>query len=525
MVVFNVTQSNTQFSINQRIFMKRKEKTCIYQSEDGNLYMPGSEVNIQKRYQAPIDDVLNFFKKLNNKNIYSVYLRGSIVFGLGIKNISDIDFFVITLRPLSDFDRLTIKKHMDKLNEKYPFITRFDIGYFTLDQILSMKENVLIKLSSLCLYGKDIKEKIKDPKPGRDVAISLSHLEEEILKTKNEIKAGLYDKTNTKAMCVWIMKRIVRSGLELVSERERCFTRDLGLCFEKFSKYYLDKKEDMHKALALALEPTNDTKAIEKIFDNLGNWLVVEGKNLGLISANCNYIDKIIIEKVISLFGRDRILCLLRYGPKTQFDGTPPVDFDFLLLLDKHRDKDYLLLSSFKKLNLPVEIFIDYKDQIILKGIKNYQRGRHGSYFFKILASANTLLGKNFYKENERKLDKSKINSDLLYRVEEYFYRIQKSATNEQNSSKKIIEKYLGRIVTDLLLVTGDLQFSDMHKYHYTSVMSEVLERTNAISAGTKKLISRFQSKPDIDINLLCRLVGVLYKQYLEIRQNTRLWQ
>lgn len=503
--------------------MKKEEKICIYQNEDGKLYMPDSRVNIQKRYQAPINDVLSFFKKLNNKNIYSIYLRGSVVFGLGIKNISDIDFFIVTLKPLTDFDILAIKKYVGKLNRKYSFITRFDIGYFTLDQILSMKENVLIKLTSVCLYGKDIKEEIKNPKPGRDVAISLPHLEEKMLKTKNEIRAGLYDKTNTKAMCVWIMKHIVRSGFELVSEREKCFTRDLGLCFEKFSKYYLDKKGDMHKALTLALEPTNNTKVIEKIFSGLGDWLVFEGKNLGLISVNCDDINRIVTEKVESLFGRDRIICLLHYGPKIQFDGISPADFDFLLLLDKYQDKDYLLLSFFKKLNLPVEIFIDYRDQILLRGIKNYQRGRHGSYFFKILASADTLLGKNFYKENESELDRNKINSDLLYRVEEYFYRIQKSVIDEQNSSKKEIEKYLGRIITDLLLVAGDIQFSDMHRYHYTRVMSDILEQTNVISAETKKLIAKLQSKPHVDINLLSRLIGVLYKQYIEIRQNTRL--
>jgi len=501
--------------------MKRKEKFCIYQNEDGKLYMPDYKVNIQRRYKDPIDDALNFFKKLNNKNIHSIYLRGSLVFGLGIKDVSDIDFFIVTLKPLTDFDRLMIKKHMDKLNKKYSFITKFDIGYFTLDQIFSMKENVLIKLTSLCLYGRDIKDKIKNPRPGKDVAISLSHIEEEMLKTKNEIKIGLYDKMNTKAMCVWIMKRIVRSGLELVSEREGCFTRDLGLCFEKFSKYYPDKKDDMRRALTLALEPTNNTELIEKVFENLGNWLVAEGKNLRLVPVNCNDIDKVVTENVISLFDKNRIICLLRYGPKTKFDGTPPADFDFLLLLDKYQNKDYLLSSLFKKLNLPVEIFIDYKDQIISKGIKNYQRGRHGSYFFKILASADTLLGRNFYKENERKLDKRKINSDLLYRVEEYFYRIQKSMINEESSSKKNIEKYLGRIVTDLLLVTGDIRFSDMHKYHYTSVMSDVLKQANVINADTKRLVAKFQSKLDIDIDLLGRLVGVLYKQYLEIRQNT----
>ncbi|HAG07961.1 MAG TPA: hypothetical protein DCK87_00050 [Desulfotomaculum sp.] len=503
--------------------MKKDEKICINQNEDGKLYMPDSEVNIQKRYQAPIDDVLNFFKKLNNKNIYSIYLRGSIVFGLGIKNISDIDFFIVTLRPLVDFDRLTIKKYMDKLNKKYPFITKFDIGYFTLDQILAMKENVLIKLTSLCIYGKDIKDKIKNPRPGKDVAISLSHLEEEIFKTKNEIRIGLYNKTNTKAMCVWIMKRIVRSGLELVSEREKCFTRDLGLCFEKFSKYYPDKKDDMHKALILALKPTNNTKVIEKTFNNLGEWLVSEGKRLGLISISYNDMGKVVIEKAISFFGKNRIICLLRYGPKTRFDGTPPADFDFLLLLDKFQSKDYLLLSFFKKLNLPIEIFVDYRDQIILRGIKNYQRGRHGSYFFKILASADTLLGRNFYKENEGKLDKNKIKSDLLYRIEEYFYRIQKSIVNEEDPSKGDIEKYLGRIVTDLLLVTGDIQFSDMHKYHYTKVMSDMLSHSNTMNRDIVELIAKFQSNSKINIDLLGKLVGVLYEQYLEIRQNIQL--
>ena len=147
--------------------MESNKKFVIYQNKDGYLYMPDFKVDIQEDYQAPIEDILTFFKKLNNKNIHSVYLRGSIVFGRGIKNLSDMDFFIITLKPLNDFDRLMIKRHMDELNKKYPFITHFDLGYFTLDQVLSMKENVLIKLTSICIYGEDIKSKIKNPRPVR----------------------------------------------------------------------------------------------------------------------------------------------------------------------------------------------------------------------------------------------------------------------------------------------------------------------------------------------------------------------
>jgi len=485
--------------------------------------MPNSKVNIQEEYKPVIEDVLSFFKKLNNKNIHSIYLRGSLVFGSGIKGLSDIDFFIITLKPLTDFDRQMIQKHMDNLNKKYFFITRFDIGYFVLDQILSMKENVLIKLTSICIYGEDIKNKIKDPRPGKDLTISLSLLEGEISKTRNEIKRGLYDETNTKAMCVWIMKRIVRSGLEIVSSREGCFTRNLGICFDKFSEYYLGKKDNMHKALSLALEPTNDIKIIEGVFESIGNWLVSEGKRLNLIQQSSENINKVMVNKITSLFNKNRIICLLRYGPKEKFEGSLPADFDFLLLLDKYQNNDYLLLSCFKKLDLPVEVFIDYKDQIISKGIKNYQRGRHGSYFFKILASAETLFGNNFYKENENQLDNNKINSDLLYRVEEYFYRIQKSVINDGKSSKSEIEKYLGRILTDLMLVTGEIQFQDMHNHHYTHIIFDVLKSTNIISTHTKNLIKEFTSKSILDIILLGEIIGELYEQYLKIRHNTKI--
>lgn len=233
-------------------------------------------------------------------------------------------------------------------------------------------------------------------------------------------------------------------------------------------------------------------------------------------------INQIVAENIILLFDKKRIICLLRYGPKTKFDGIPPLDFDFLLLLNKYQNNDYLILSRFKKLGLPVEIFIDYKDSILSKGIKNYQRGRHGSYFFKILSSADTLLGKNFYKENEKQLDKNKINLDLLFRVEEYFYRIQKSVTNENIPNKKEIEKYLGRILTDLLLVENNLQFSDMHKYHYTDIIFNIINTTDIIDAKTKNLISKFLSKSNLDLNLLGEIINALYKKYLKINKNLK---
>lgn len=235
--------------------------------------------------------------------------------------------------------------------------------------------------------------------------------------------------------------------------------------------------------------------------------------------VDLEFIDEAVIEKVRTVFGGDRIICLLRYGPKTKSDGLPPSDFDYLILLNKYQNDDYLLASQFNKLNLPIEVFLDYKDEILYKGIKNYQRGRHGSYFFKILASADILIGKNFYKENEDKLDSSKINIDLLYRIEEYFYRIQKSIVNDLNPKKSEIDKYLGRILTDLLLVAGNIDFIDMHKYHYTAILSRFSNDNKIVSNSIRNLILKFQSESNLDINLLGEIIGVLYKEYLSLQK------
>ena len=499
--------------------MEETEKSCIYKSEDGYLYMPNCRISLQEQYKPIIEEISNFFKEFDNENIHSVYLRGSLVWGLGIEGLSDVDLSIITLKPLTGFDLRVIRIFMDKLNEKYPFVTRFDLGYFVLDQIFSAKENVLIKLSSICIYGEDIKDKIKNPRPGRDLTISLSLLEGEMLKTKNEIKMNLYDKTNTKTMCTWIMKRIVRSGLEIVSEREGCFTRDLRLCLEKFSKYYPDKKEKLENALFLAINPTDDLEQIKSVFEDIGGWIVGEGKALNLISEKSENIDFKVVNEIKSLFNEGRIVCLLRYGPKTRYDGSCPEDFDFLLMLDEYQNNDYALLSSLNKLKLPIEVFIDYKDQIRSKGIKNYQRGRHGSYFFKILSSAKTLIGTNFYKENEKLLDGDKINHDLLYRIEEYFYRIQKSVINNEQPTKDQVEKYLGRILTDLMLVNGDIQFNDVHNYHYTDIIFKVLKQADLLNKKKKNLIVNFASNSVLDINLLGEIIGKLYEKYALIRR------
>jgi uncharacterized protein len=505
--------------------VKKIKKYPIYKREDGYLYMPVSKINIQREYKPILEEISFFFKRLDNKNVQSVYLRGSLVWGWGIKNFSDLDLFIITSNLMTKLDKKIIKQFMDNLNKKYSFVTRVDMRYFTLRRIFSSKENVLIKLTGVCIYGDEIKKRIKNPRPGKDIAISISLLEEEIEKTKTEIEEGFYDKSNTKAMCLWIMKRMVRAGFEIVSKREGCFTRDLELCLEIFSKYYPSKRNSLKRAFELTMNPSENLELIKEVLDEIGGWLLFEGKRINLIPPSCKEVSKKATEEVKLLFNKNRIICFLRYGPKERFDKSPPRDLDFLLLLDKFKKEDYSKLFSIKKMNLPLEIFIDYKDQILSKGVKSYQRGRHGSYFFKILASAKTLIGENYYKKNENNLDKIRIKLDLLYRVEEYFYRIQKNLINTKFAKKSEIEKYLGRILTDLMLVKEEISFKEVHKYHYTHILNNKVDSTHIINNNTKNLIRKFLLENKVDMDLIGEIIGDLYKLYLNIEGVAKQWQ
>ena len=73
------------------------------------------------------------------------------------------------------------------------------------------------------------------------------------------------------------MKRILRTGFELVMGREQKYTRDLYPCYESFIKYYPQKKDDMYKTLELAINPIDDSKIIGYI---LKDWLFFMSKEI-----------------------------------------------------------------------------------------------------------------------------------------------------------------------------------------------------------------------------------------------------
>lgn len=255
----------------------RKCGSCIYADDDGYFRDDIKIENLQAKW---FDVVLNYKDIIIDQyqdHILSIYLRGSIANGTAIDNISDLDIFIISQEPLGITIEDKIRNIGLNLNKEFSFITRFDIGFYTKDSILRIKERVLIKLRSICIWGENLNSQIPNLRPGTDVAVTLLGLENELNGTIDEIDDGVYTESNTGVTCKWLMKRILRAGLELVSIHEKCYTRDLYKCWEIFSKYYPGYSDKMFEALDLAINPVNNVQIVKELLP-LAFFIIREAK-------------------------------------------------------------------------------------------------------------------------------------------------------------------------------------------------------------------------------------------------------
>jgi predicted nucleotidyltransferase len=239
--------------------------------------------------------------------------------------------------------------------------------------------------------------------------------------------------------------------------------------------------------------------------------------SIELIKENIDLISQEVVEVLISRFGKNRLITIVLYGSAIAKSNIVPNDLDILVLLNTYSTEDVLILRDIVN-NYPVELFIDYKDQIERKGLENYQRGRHGTYFFVSMAYAKVLYGKNYYTSHVGDIPFTIIQKDLLFRIEEYFYRIQKLISQKENIDLLMIEKYISRICTDLLLYTKELEFSKLHSYHYKEIVQEIFIKSNLVNNETTSLIEDLFGKQKVEIVPV--LFGALYTIYMNCFDN-----
>lgn len=209
-----------------------------------------------------------------------LYLRGSVPRGLAISGISDLDCIAILQGEIATEDldlaqtiALTLKKH-------HLFVKKIEIVLINSEEIQQINSPwaAIIQTQSLCIEGENLKLKLPKYKPGIALVNHAFDWQSDLNRTLTFLQELSVNQINfaaqVKARCGWIARRMVRTGFELIMEKDQSFTRDLYPCYERFSFYFPEQRLLMRKALELAIEPSDNRAGLLVFLRQFGRWLV-----------------------------------------------------------------------------------------------------------------------------------------------------------------------------------------------------------------------------------------------------------
>ena len=200
-------------------------------------------------------------------------MRGSVARGNSVDGFSDIDIFAV-IHDLEERWRMaTWQPDLKKeLQAEFPFVREVEImmtAYYKDFYQKNPRLAMIVKTQSLCIFGNDLSEMIPPFLPNKKMILHLTWLEKDV----NDF---LQKEKITKRDCQEITKILIRSGFELVMEKEQKFTTDLYLCYQVFSKYFPKKENEMREILHLYLNPMEEEIYLKKLVKNLGEWMLNE---------------------------------------------------------------------------------------------------------------------------------------------------------------------------------------------------------------------------------------------------------
>lgn len=241
---------------------------------------------ISPPWNLVVEEIKSAYLRHLGSTLHSIYLRGSVPRGQAIPGISDVDTFAVVLGDREALDLSWKREFQEFITSKYSFCQGVELTLIPLTDIFQTPRHrpnpiqLLIKTQSLCIFGESSREILPGIKPGIDATIQAWTIRRDITKVMEDLQAlendGTCDERFVQKVCSWIMKRILRTGFELVMEREGVYTRDLYPCWEIFSRYYPREKDHMKRALQWAILPETNPGKIRQFLESFGGWLIAQ---------------------------------------------------------------------------------------------------------------------------------------------------------------------------------------------------------------------------------------------------------
>ena len=259
------------------------ERLGNYQEVDerGYLVSLAGALSIQPEWAEVLSAVREAYLDKWRDAIHSIYIRGSVAKGCALRAVSDIDSFAVTVKGKDpsavnreDFRAWTLDLEK-RVQTAYPYVAGVETGLTAFEEASDPTSiyAFMIKVQAVCIHGEDLAQHLPGYKPGPDIAFQTRHFRQHLdLFLKEYPQEPESEKPD---FLVWMMRRFLRLGMELVMSREGRFTRDLYLCYESFKKYYPERQDDMYHALELAVNPVVNS-GTEAFVKNFGAYLADE---------------------------------------------------------------------------------------------------------------------------------------------------------------------------------------------------------------------------------------------------------
>ncbi len=250
--------------------------------DQGNLLNDAHIDKIKSPWRDLVDAVQGACVEYFNQRLHSLYVRGSVANGTAELHIADLDCYCVLVDLATEADKAWKKDIRHKLAKQYPFCTKVELVFIPFERLLKSSEfefeRFVIRTQSACVWGEDLASQFGPYKVNEAIAFRSKVIKPDIDGTI-ETLLGTNAPERIKVKCRWIMKRILRTGLELTFDQEHLYSRDLYVCYQIFSRKYPGQEPHMKRALDLAINPTSEAGVVIQFLRQFGSWLVSEVEN------------------------------------------------------------------------------------------------------------------------------------------------------------------------------------------------------------------------------------------------------
>lgn len=250
--------------------------------EQGVLLGGSADAVIREPWAAAVEALVRRYVAAWGNDLHSVYVRGSVAKGCAVEGTSDVDTLAV-LRP--DASGEEGGESVDawasaveaEIQGAFPFVAGVEVDVVPFGVALDRGriEAFVLKTQAVCVHGEDLADRLEPYVLGPEIAFQTryfrQHLESFARGYAHEPVAG------RPGFLVWMLRRFLRLGMELVMVEEGRYTRDLYLCYESFAKHYPAQAERMRRALELAVNPVADREN-EAFVRSFGAWLAAQAE-------------------------------------------------------------------------------------------------------------------------------------------------------------------------------------------------------------------------------------------------------